>query len=322
MTPSKNPRKISYVFSLTFFVLLFSFIFFTNNAFAQQKGYELLAEIPTIVQPTDGSAIPFPVYLKGLIVAIVGLSIIFAVIMIVIGGIEYVAAAVPSAKSEGKKKIIGAISGLLIAIFSYLLLITINPDLISVGFNLDDLKNIQYPEWLAESGVSPQGHVGDPGIGGSSSGGGSSGNLGSGKCVPIHESGNYCDVDALVPYFGQYAERMSAICNVESIGGQVGIASGSDLCQRTGPPFSFGLFQINITVNDLGGLDCMYKHKKGVRAFTGPDYSCTVDNQDMYDACVAQAKIPSVNIAEAVRQFNQGGFNRWGANTRECHFTK
>ena len=320
MTSGKNPRKISYVFSLTFFVLLFSFIFFTNNVFAQQKGYQLLAGIPTITQPADGTAIPFPVYLKGLITAIVGLSIIFAVIMIVIGGIEYVAAAVPSAKSEGKKKIIGAISGLLIAIFSYLLLITINPDLISVGFNLDDLKNIQYPEWLAESGVSPQGHVGDPGIGGGG-GGGSSGNLGSGKCVPIHESGNYCDVDALVPYFGQYAERMSAICNVESIGGQVGIKSGSDVC-KDGNSFSWGLFQINLTNNDLGGLDCLYKHKPGVRAFTAENYACTVDNQDMYDACVAQAKIPSVNIAEAVRQFNQGGFNRWGANRRECHFTK
>jgi len=302
---------------LLFFLSVFSSVFFSVEVFAQQKGYQLLASIPTITQPTDGTAIPFPVYLKGLIVAIVGLSIIFAVIMIVIGGIEYVAAVVPSAKSEGKKKIIGAISGLLIAIFSYLLLITINPDLTIIGLDLNTVPASLYPPWEGGSGNSPVGHVGDPGVGGS----GSSGNLGSGKCVPIHESGNYCDVEALVPYFGTYAERMSAICNVESIGGQVGIKSGSDVC-KDGNSFSWGLFQINLTNNDLGGLDCMYRHKPGVRAFTAENYACNVDNQDMYNACVAQAKIPAVNIAEAVRQFNQGGFNRWSANERECHFTK
>jgi hypothetical protein len=304
---------------LLFFLSVFSSVFFSVEVFAQQKGYQLLAGIPTITQPADGSAIPFPTYLKGLIVAIVGLSIIFAVIMIVIGGIEYVTAVVPSAKSEGKKKIIGAISGLLIAIFSYLLLITINPDLTIIGLDLNTVPASLYPPWEGGSSNSPEGHVGDPGVGGSSSG--SSGSLGSGKCVPIHKAGNYCDVDALVPYFGVYAERMSAICNVESIGGQISIASGSDVC-KDGNSFSFGLFQINLTVNDLGGLDCMYKHKPGVRAFTALNYDCNVDNQDMYDKCVAQAKIPEVNIAEAVRQFNQGGFNRWGANTRECHFRK
>jgi hypothetical protein len=123
----KNKKRILQIFTPTLFLLFFA----ANNVFAQ--GYKLLAPFPTLTQ-TEG--VPFPVYLKALVVLIVGLSIIFAVIMIVIGGIEYVMAAVPSAKSDGKKKIMGAIGGLILAIFSYLLLYTINPDLTLVGLNL------------------------------------------------------------------------------------------------------------------------------------------------------------------------------------------
>jgi hypothetical protein len=308
-----NTRKKTIL--LIFFFTVFSSVFFTENVFAQRRGYQLLAPIPTVEQPLDGTAISFPAYLKGLIVAIVGLSIIFAVIMIVIGGIEYVTAIVPSAKSEGKKKIIGAISGLLIAIFSYLLLITINPELVRVGLDLDTVPASIYPPYVGGPGNPGTGHVGDPGVGGI--GGGVA--TGDGTCTPM--TTGKCRVDNLIPTFGQYAEKMSAICNVESRG-KVGAESGSDLCQHTGPPFSFGLFQVNLTVHDLGGLDCMYQHDPNIRALTARNYACTVGNQDMYDRCVAAAKNPEINISYAKVLLNSRlGFNHWGANSI-CHFTK
>jgi hypothetical protein len=100
-----------------------------------QEGYRLLAEIPTVTSKTPS----FVEYLKGIFVAGVGLAIIFAVIMIIIGALGYVMAAVPSAKSEGKKKMTDALFGLLILLVSTVILVTINPDLMRTGLNLTKL---------------------------------------------------------------------------------------------------------------------------------------------------------------------------------------
>ncbi|MCK9351307.1 MAG: hypothetical protein WCT49_00145 [Candidatus Paceibacterota bacterium] len=117
-------RKKSY---FTFFTCLS--IFFPTFAFA--RGYKLLAPIPTT------SAAPSAVeYLKGVFVAGVGLAIIAAVIMIIVGALGYVTAAVPSAKAEGKKKMGEAIFGLLILLISTVIIVTINPDLMRTGLNL------------------------------------------------------------------------------------------------------------------------------------------------------------------------------------------
>lgn len=67
----------------------------------------------------------------------IGIAVVLAVLMIVIGGLEYIlSAANPSAKEEGKKYITGAILGLVLALFSYVLLQTINPDLINFNIGL------------------------------------------------------------------------------------------------------------------------------------------------------------------------------------------
>ena len=59
------------------------------------------------------------------------LAVALAIIMIVIGGIEYTTSwASPSAKGAAKTKIWSAIGGLVLALLSYLLLTTINPDLL------------------------------------------------------------------------------------------------------------------------------------------------------------------------------------------------
>ncbi len=57
---------------------------------------------------------------------------LLAVVMLILGGISYMVSAVsPDAKSKAKKRIVGALWGLLILLGSYILLNTINPQLVN-----------------------------------------------------------------------------------------------------------------------------------------------------------------------------------------------
>lgn len=73
-------------------------------------------------------------YLNLMIKIIIGVSAVMAVFMIVIGGIEYMTADLMSTKESGKSKIEHALLGLLIALGSYALLNTINPELLRTDF--------------------------------------------------------------------------------------------------------------------------------------------------------------------------------------------
>ena len=56
--------------------------------------------------------------------------------MIVIGGVEYIiSGANESSRSDAKKRINSAISGLVLALVSYLVLYTINPSLVDFNNN-------------------------------------------------------------------------------------------------------------------------------------------------------------------------------------------
>lgn len=60
------------------------------------------------------------------------ITVALAFVMIVIGGVQYASSfASPSAKADANKRIWGAIGGLVLALFSYLILKTINPDLVN-----------------------------------------------------------------------------------------------------------------------------------------------------------------------------------------------
>jgi len=66
----------------------------------------------------------------------IGLAGVLAVVMLVIGGIEWMGSESVFKKTQGKERITSAILGLIIAVGSYTLLNTINPDLLGrKGFN-------------------------------------------------------------------------------------------------------------------------------------------------------------------------------------------
>lgn len=75
-------------------------------------------------------------YLNLMIRIFIGICAVLAMIMIVLGGLEYMTSELVSSKESGKHKITGAVFGLIIALGSYALLNTINPDLLTTNVNV------------------------------------------------------------------------------------------------------------------------------------------------------------------------------------------
>lgn len=102
------------------------------------EGYNLLAPIGSIKKvETDDVGKYFNIIFK----IVIALCAVLAVIYIVIGGVQYMGDESIFAKTEAKKNILSAIFGLLIALGSYALLNTINPDLLGGdGLNIKTTK--------------------------------------------------------------------------------------------------------------------------------------------------------------------------------------
>jgi len=75
----------------------------------------------------------FAKYFNALITIFIGICAVLAMIMIVIGGMQYMTSELVSGKEEAKKRIWGAVGGLILALASYAILNTINPNLLDIG---------------------------------------------------------------------------------------------------------------------------------------------------------------------------------------------
>lgn len=82
-----------------------------------------------------------------------------AIIMLVVGGIYYlVSAASPSGQGKGKEIVIGAALGLLLIVGSYLILKTVNPELVNLQNPGGDLaKNVDYQNCVAPENIEKNG---------------------------------------------------------------------------------------------------------------------------------------------------------------------
>ena len=111
--------------------LFLVFIFLTEIDFAQ--GYVLLAPLPGATSIGTG----FAEYLAVFFNIGIGLAAVLAVLMIVVGGVQYIAgAASPSARGDAKKRITNAILGLLLALGSWLIVYTINPAILNKSYQI------------------------------------------------------------------------------------------------------------------------------------------------------------------------------------------
>ena len=143
-------RYVKIVFGICIIFLGISFFYVApsrNSARADvgaglQEEYQPLAPLPAkfFEDFTPGGSgmnnmYDLPNYLSGMFKILLALAGLLAVVMIVIGGIEYMSTDAISGKSEGKERITNAVLGLLLALVSWLLLYTINPKLLEFNFN-------------------------------------------------------------------------------------------------------------------------------------------------------------------------------------------
>jgi hypothetical protein len=71
-------------------------------------------------------------------------AVLLAVIMIFVGGFEYVTSEIPGAKSNAKSRIQGAIGGLIMVLVSYLILYTLDPRLTNIKLGLPRIETAKY----------------------------------------------------------------------------------------------------------------------------------------------------------------------------------
>ena len=128
----KNRLLFGYILSL---FVIFSFSF--TLAAVAPNGYQPLTPILGIQGGTvDTNGAGLSDYLGNLYKMGVAAAAGLAVIMVIWGGVEYITAVAGEGKSGGKERITSAILGLLLALGSYIILNTINPDLLSLKFDL------------------------------------------------------------------------------------------------------------------------------------------------------------------------------------------
>lgn len=78
-------------------------------------------------------------YINLMLKVIIGIAGVLAVVMIVIGGIQYMSTDAFSGKEEGKSRITNALLGLVLLVGSFMILNTINPNLVNFNLKIDSV---------------------------------------------------------------------------------------------------------------------------------------------------------------------------------------
>jgi Type IV secretion system pilin/Transglycosylase SLT domain len=111
-----------------------------GEASSSDGTYHVLAPIPGFGSPGDppiNANFKLGTYVATIFKIGIGLAGLLAVIMIIIGGITYMMSDVIGEKEGGKDMITNAIFGLLLAVGSYAILNTINPNIVQMSFLTD-----------------------------------------------------------------------------------------------------------------------------------------------------------------------------------------
>lgn len=152
-------KLLAYTAGVLFFL---PFIAFGQAADVTSKGnYE-----PLIFLPEVGRAESIGALLQGLFQLSIALGAVLAVIMIAVGGIQYIGSDAISSKSAGRERMFNAVLGLVLILGTYILLYTINPRLLSFQiFSHTDINTVttrgSAPGATAPTGGTP-GHPATP----------------------------------------------------------------------------------------------------------------------------------------------------------------
>ncbi|KKT95153.1 MAG: hypothetical protein UW97_C0028G0003 [Parcubacteria group bacterium GW2011_GWA2_45_15] len=129
---------MKFFLAITILGIIFGTSFAPHGVLAQEATeYKLLQPIPlkgADSAPTDTTTAEL--YIKGIFTLIIAIAGGLAVVRIIFGGIQYMSTDAFEGKSEAKTIIQNAIWGLLLAISAWLILFTINPDLIKFDLTI------------------------------------------------------------------------------------------------------------------------------------------------------------------------------------------
>lgn len=107
--------------------------------------YQPLAPLPG-TQVTGTTSVELDTYIPGMFKLAIGVAAALAVVMIVIGGVQYLSTDAISGKNEGKERIENALIGLFLAIGAYVILNTINPGILNFNLSIKKPANIGAPQ--------------------------------------------------------------------------------------------------------------------------------------------------------------------------------
>lgn len=128
----KTINKTVVVSAITFCVFVgFCFVAFAADGIK----YNLLAPFGTTKTVSTFSG-----YLVGAIPFILRMAAVFAVIQIVIGGFQYALSEAMGTKQDAKDRMTQAMIGLVLALTSYLILNTINPNLVNLKIGVQPIR--------------------------------------------------------------------------------------------------------------------------------------------------------------------------------------
>ena len=158
----KNSKIKFFVFALALIILLVEY-----SPLLAAGQYTALSPIPMnpnpdLVGPPNSD---ISSYLKSLYNFGIGLAAGLAVLMVIWGGVEYMTTDAIGHQEEGKNKIQNAIMGLLLALSSYIILQTINKDLLKLDFDprLDPVdatsKAQEVPPYVLNGGEETYGYA-------------------------------------------------------------------------------------------------------------------------------------------------------------------
>ena len=111
--------------------------FFAFASFALAQSYTPLAPLPIGDGGAVSSSYTINSYLSGMLKLIIALGGALSILMAIVGGTQYVASGVsPDAKNGARERIQNALTGLALILTSYLILNSINPQLVKFNFML------------------------------------------------------------------------------------------------------------------------------------------------------------------------------------------
>ncbi len=107
--------------------------------------YKLLAPLPGITE-IDFAKATFWDYTIKIFKIMIGIAGVLAVLMIVVGGMEYMTSDIISKKESGKDRIWSAVQGLILILGSFIILKTISPNLLNLDLNIKSPAILSMPD--------------------------------------------------------------------------------------------------------------------------------------------------------------------------------